>query len=127
MTPPARYRRIVLFFSDAVVRLVVWEWLLPRIGFSHLVERTRSSRLHRIAARFRSLAIEMGGVLIKVGQFLSARVDALPEEITSELAGLQDEVPPEAFSSVREIIEREIGSRGPARLAGIDETPLAAA
>jgi hypothetical protein len=33
-------------------------------------------------------------VLIKVGQFLSARVDVLPESVTAELAGLQDEVPP---------------------------------
>ena len=29
----------------------------------------------------------MGGVMIKVGQFLSARLDVLPVEITDELAG----------------------------------------
>ena len=43
--------------------------------------------------RFRALAIRMGGLMIKVGQFLSARLDVLPPEITDELSGLQDEVP----------------------------------
>ena len=51
----------------------------------------------------------MGGVLIKVGQFLSARADMLPEEITSELSGLQDEVPPEDFNAIRQLLEARAG------------------
>src|SRR5205823_12470259 len=127
MTPTTRYRRIVLFFASVVFRLIGWEWVLPRLGCRALVERTRSARLHRIAASFRGLAIEMGGVLIKVGQFLSSRVDVLPEEITSELAGLQDEVPPEPFVIVRDVMERELGDHLFRKLATIDERPLAAA
>src|SRR2546425_8941795 len=103
MTPSVRYRRIVGFFSRVVLQLIAWEWILPRIGFRAVADRTRSARLHRTAASFRALAIEMGGVLIKVGQFLSSRVDVLPEEVTSELAGLQDEVPPEQFADVRAV------------------------
>jgi predicted unusual protein kinase regulating ubiquinone biosynthesis (AarF/ABC1/UbiB family) len=49
-------------------------------------------------------------VLIKVGQFLSARADVLPEEITAELSGLQDEVPPEDFDEIRRLLESELGS-----------------
>jgi predicted unusual protein kinase regulating ubiquinone biosynthesis (AarF/ABC1/UbiB family) len=127
MTSTTRHRRIVLFFSSVAVRLITWEWVLPRLGCRALVDRTRSARLHRIAARFRALAIEMGGVLIKVGQFLSSRVDVLPEEITSELAGLQDEVPPEEFAAVRDVMERELGDHLFHKLASIDERPLAAA
>jgi predicted unusual protein kinase regulating ubiquinone biosynthesis (AarF/ABC1/UbiB family) len=127
MTPTTRYRRIVVFFWGAILRLIVWEWVLPRIGFGGVVERTRSARLHRIAARFRMLAIEMGGVLIKVGQFLSSRVDVLPEEITSELAGLQDEVPPEPFAILRGVIDRDLPDQSVRRLIMIDEQPLAAA
>jgi predicted unusual protein kinase regulating ubiquinone biosynthesis (AarF/ABC1/UbiB family) len=127
VTPSHRYRRIVLFFLTVALQLIAWEWLFPKIGLRSRTERTRSTRLHRIAASFRTLAIEMGGVLIKVGQFLSSRVDVLPEEITKELAGLQDEVPAEAFISIRRVIERELGSQLFERLVTIQEVPLAAA
>jgi predicted unusual protein kinase regulating ubiquinone biosynthesis (AarF/ABC1/UbiB family) len=78
-----RYSRIVFFFARVVASLVVWELILPRLGFRTRVLRTRSGRLRRIAATFRALAIEMGGVLIKVGQFLSSRLDMLPQEVTA--------------------------------------------
>jgi predicted unusual protein kinase regulating ubiquinone biosynthesis (AarF/ABC1/UbiB family) len=42
--------------------------------------------------------------MIKVGQFLSARLDILPRTITDELAGLQDEVQPESFDAIRQVI-----------------------
>src|SRR6185295_10965622 len=50
-----------------------------------------------------------GGVLIKLGQFLSTRVDILPPEITRELTGLQDEVPPGAFAGIARQIEEDFG------------------
>jgi predicted unusual protein kinase regulating ubiquinone biosynthesis (AarF/ABC1/UbiB family) len=65
--------------------------------------------MQRYAREFRELAIDMGGVLIKLGQFLSARVDILPREVTQELAGLQDEVPPESIEVIVEVIEAELG------------------
>jgi predicted unusual protein kinase regulating ubiquinone biosynthesis (AarF/ABC1/UbiB family) len=127
MTSSVRYRRIVVFFSRAALQLIAWEWVLPQVGFHRAADRTRSARLHRTAASFRALAIEMGGVLIKVGQFLSSRVDVLPEEVTSELAGLQDEVPPEQFAAVRAVIERELRGQLSQKFAVIEEVPLAAA
>ncbi len=69
----------------------------------------------------------MGGVLIKVGQFLSARADMLPEEITSELSGLQDEVPPEDFNAIRQLLEAELGGTLAEKFAEFEEIPLAAA
>ncbi len=122
-----RYRRIVLFFAYAIISLVVWELLLPRMGLRGLMQRTRSDRLRRIAIRFRALAIRMGGVLIKVGQYLSSRLDVLPEEITSELADLQDEVPPENFADIRRVTESELGAPLSEKFAEFDEVPLAAA
>ena len=50
--------------------------------------------MRRFAQRFHVLAVDLGGLMIKVGQFLSSRLDVLPPEITKELEGLQDEVPP---------------------------------
>ncbi len=69
----------------------------------------------------------MGGVMIKVGQFLSARLDVLPREITDELSGLQDEVLPETYLDIQQVIENEFGRSINDLFAEFDEKPLAAA
>jgi len=123
----ARYLRIVLFFAQATLSVIAWELILPRLGLRGLTRRTRSARLTLLAARFRALAIRMGGVLIKMGQFLSSRLDILPPEITAELSGLQDEVPPEAFGAVRRLAEAELGATLAERFETFETVPLAAA
>ncbi len=110
-----------------ILGLIYWEIFLRRIGFQKYVRRSRSKRLKKIAVDYRELAVAMGGVLIKVGQFLSARADILPEEITMELSGLQDEVPPEDFSAIRQLAECELGAKLNQRFASFEEIPLAAA
>lgn len=77
--------------------------------------------------QFRSLAIQMGGVLIKVGQFFSSRVDVLPGEITSELSGLQDEVPPDDFEEISRVAEEEFGAPVTNKFDFFDKVPIAAA
>ena len=84
-------------------------------------------RWTRIARRYRTLAGEMGGVLIKLGQFLSVRVDLLPHEVTRELAGLQDEVPPERFEEILQQIEADFGRPVPEVFSWIDPRPVGAA
>ncbi len=123
----ARYWRIVFFFGRVTLGFILWEIFLPRIGLRGWSARTRSERSRRTAVRFRALAISMGGLMIKVGQFLSARLDVLPPEITEELAGLQDEVPPESFEAICAEAERDLGQSLSAHYAWLDETPLAAA
>ncbi|MCC6191532.1 MAG: AarF/ABC1/UbiB kinase family protein [Anaerolineales bacterium] len=123
----SRYRRIVFFFARVVASLIWWELVMPRLGLRAWSERTRSERLQRSAAGFRALAIRLGGVLIKVGQFLSSRLDVLPEVITSELAGLQDEVPPERFADIQRLAEAELGATLAERYLAFETTPLAAA
>jgi predicted unusual protein kinase regulating ubiquinone biosynthesis (AarF/ABC1/UbiB family) len=123
----ARYRYIMGFFARAIASFVFWEIILPRIGLRGLTRRTRSQRYTQIAARFRAMAIRMGGVMIKVGQFLSARADVLPVEITEELSGLQDEVPAEDFASIRKLAEAELGAPLEERFEHFESQPLAAA
>jgi predicted unusual protein kinase regulating ubiquinone biosynthesis (AarF/ABC1/UbiB family) len=65
--------------------------------------------------------------MIKVGQFLSTRVDVLPQEITGELAGLQDEVPPDDFADIRRVAEAEFGLPLEEKYCDFSQTPLAAA
>jgi len=47
--------------------------------------------------------------MIKLGQFLSARADILPEGALAVLSTLQDEVPPAPFDHVVSVIEGELG------------------
>lgn len=123
----ARYRRIVTFFAGVTARFILWEIVLPKIGLGRWSNGNRSARSRRTAVRFRALALSMGGLMIKVGQFLSARLDVLPAEITDELAGLQDEVPPASFADIRQRAEEELGRTLAAAFRSFDEEPMAAA
>jgi len=123
----ARYWRIVFFFGRVTLGFIFWEIVLRRIGLSGWARRTRSERSRNTAVRFRALAIHMGGLMIKVGQFLSARLDILPPEITDELSGLQDEVPAEQFAAIRSLAEADLGQPLSQHYAWFDETPMAAA
>src|SRR2546428_11945741 len=65
--------------------------------------------LIEVLVAFRQTALKLGGLLIKLGQFLSSRADLLPEQALAVLASLQDEVPAEPFSHVVSVIEAELG------------------
>ena len=123
----ARYRRILRFAAWHLAVTWWFELLLPRIGLVRIAERTRAKRMRRFAQRFHALAVDLGGLMIKVGQFLSSRLDVLPPEITKELEGLQDEVPPVSFSAIRALAEAELGAPLERLFASIEETPIAAA
>lgn len=123
----ARYRRILRFAARYMVQTWWFELVLPRFGLARFVARGRAARLTRIAQRFHVLAVDLGGLMIKVGQYLSSRLDVLPPEITRELAGLQDEVPPVPFDGIRRLAEAELGVPLERAYAEFDPTPLAAA
>ncbi|GAA1638353.1 ABC1 kinase family protein [Microbacterium flavum] len=123
----ARYNRILRFATGVMIQAWWFEIVLPRVGLRSLGERSRTRRLTRMAARFRVLAVELGGLMIKVGQFLSARLDVLPPEITVELEQLQDEVPAVAFAEIRALAEAELGTTLGRAYDWFDETPVAAA
>jgi predicted unusual protein kinase regulating ubiquinone biosynthesis (AarF/ABC1/UbiB family) len=122
-----RFLRILVFFGGVILSVILWDLFLPRIGLRALTRRTRPNRLRRAARRFRALAVDMGGVMIKVGQFMSARLDVMPREITDELAGLQDEVSPEKFEDVRMVLEAEFDASLESKYSYFEETPMASA
>lgn len=123
----ARYRRITRFAARYLVQAWWYELFLPRFGLGWISARGRTRRLQRIAQRFHVLAVDLGGLMIKVGQFMSSRLDVLPPEITKELEGLQDEVPAVPFAQMRVRAEEELGMPLERAFASVDERPLAAA
>ncbi len=122
-----RYRRILRFFSGVIANIVWWDLMMRRFPVArHRALATRPERFRELAREFRGLAIQMGGVMIKLGQFLSARVDMLPVEVTEELRGLQDEVPPADTKVVMGLLREELGDID-RRFEFIEPQPLAAA
>lgn len=123
----ARYRRILRFAAWNLTVTWWFELFLPRLGLSRVAERTRANRMRHFAQRFHVLAVDLGGLMIKVGQFMSSRLDVLPPEITAELEGLQDEVPPVPFLELRALAEAELGAPLELVFASVEENPIAAA
>ncbi len=123
----ARYRRIMRFAAIAFAQTWWFELVLPRIGLRGLSARSRTARLTRLARRFHDLAVELGGLMIKAGQFMSSRLDVLPPEITDELEGLQDEVAAEPFDAIKKQTEADLGMPLELAYAEFDPVPIAAA
>jgi predicted unusual protein kinase regulating ubiquinone biosynthesis (AarF/ABC1/UbiB family) len=119
-----RFWRTLLFAYWLFGRLLFWHLVMRRVVGSERVERGNMRRWVAYTREFRSFAISMGGVMIKLGQFVSTRVDALPPEITNELAGLQDEVPAVPNEQIMAVIEHEVGA---SRYSWMDDKPVAAA
>ena len=103
-----RYAVVRSFFVRLFIHLLFWDILLNRPGLRRL-RRKPKPRWQKISRNYRLLAIDMGGVLIKLGQFLSVRVDILPREVTAELAGLRDEIPAEPTAAIIQQIEEDFG------------------
>ncbi len=123
-----RYLRVVFFFARLFLSFIGWNLVLGNVpGLRSYVRATNLRRWHDHAQRFRSLAVHLGGVLIKLGQFLSIRVDVLPPEVTAELRGLQDEVPAESLADIRAVIEGEFGRPVEEVFAWLGPEPQAAA
>ena len=121
-----RYRKVRRFVTRAFVHVVWWDVVLNVPGLRRF-RRPALERYQTIARRYRMLAAEMGGVLIKIGQFLSTRVDLLPTAVTRELAGLQDEVPPASFAAIVALIEEDFGRPASEIFSWIDPVALGAA
>jgi predicted unusual protein kinase regulating ubiquinone biosynthesis (AarF/ABC1/UbiB family) len=122
-----RYRRILRFASLALLQTWWFELVLPKFGLRNFVAKTRLRRIQLLARKFRVLAADLGGLIIKVGQFASSRLDVLPKTITAELESLQDEVEPIAFELIREQIEAQLGMPLELAFESFDTAPIAAA
>jgi predicted unusual protein kinase regulating ubiquinone biosynthesis (AarF/ABC1/UbiB family) len=101
-----RRRRIVGFFTRMVAHFLWWDVFL-RYTWLRVFRTAWVPRWQRNAREYKKLALEWQGLWIKLGQFLSTRVDVLPLEITQELESLRDHVPPEPVDRIVKLIEAE--------------------
>ncbi|MCC5793778.1 MAG: ubiquinone biosynthesis regulatory protein kinase UbiB [Chromatiales bacterium] len=87
---------------------------------------TRRSELPR-AVRLRLALEELGPIFVKFGQSLSTRQDLLPPDIGSELARLQDQVPPFPGEQALREVEAAYGRPAHEVFARFEKEALAAA
>jgi ubiquinone biosynthesis protein len=93
---------------------------LPGLDRERLLEVSLPQRV-RLAAE------ELGPTFIKLGQLLSTRPDLIPDEYVRELEHLQDNVAPERYEAIREVVKGELGGFPEEIFAKFDTVPIAAA
>jgi ubiquinone biosynthesis protein len=95
-------------------------WLRSLVRMGRSWQQPRGERLR--------LALEhLGPIFVKFGQVLSTRRDLVPPDIATELAKLQDRVPPFPASDSRRLVEQAFGRPIEALFARFDAEPVASA
>ncbi len=120
-----RFRRVAKIFFKIFIDFSR-EYRLVRIQGYHEAIRKMKPVHERRARELYAAAASMGGVLIKLCQYFSARRDVFPEEYVRILTPLQDSVPPVPFEEIETVIRDEYGDSGK-YFASIDSKPLASA
>ncbi|MGE6368981.1 ABC1 kinase family protein [Planococcus kocurii] len=72
-----------------------------------LVEKRWNEMITKQAKEYKNLALKLGGLMIKLGQFLSTRADIMPPSFLAELEGLTDRVPSVSRNSIVSVLEQE--------------------
>ncbi|RLL42951.1 AarF/ABC1/UbiB kinase family protein [Oceanobacillus piezotolerans] len=83
--------------------------------------------LVNMAKEYRMKAEKLGGILIKVGQFLSTRTDFMPEVFIKQLTELVDHVPPMPYEYAKKTLEEEWGTQVETNLKYINKSSIASA
>lgn len=125
MSVRQRFFRVATIFFKMFIDYNREFQLVKNRGYAYA--QNKMKRVHEKRAReLYETAVSMGGVLIKLCQFFSARRDVFPDAYIKILAPLQDNVPPVSFEAISEIIHKEYGDHGK-YFACIESAPLASA
>ncbi len=113
--------RVVFVVRHLGVAVGLWALRERRAGKGTPASRAGLARRLRIAAE------ALGSTYIKLGQIISSGEGLFPEELVREFRKCRDQVPPETFAVVREVVEADLGRRLTEVFSSFDRTPLAAA
>jgi ubiquinone biosynthesis protein len=125
----ARLLRILLSLArhDALFPLDRTAGAAPFLRITRLVRRRGKGPGARPGERLAAALTEMGPSFIKLGQMLSTRADLLGDEITEDLALLQDRLPPFPAHQARALIEAEFEQPLGELFQSFEDEPVAAA
>jgi len=123
-----RYRALAIFWLAFCVSSSYFLYSFCAIFLSQRFRKAWKTSLHRKnALRLQTTTLALKGLLIKLGQFMSARVDILPEAYIEALSLLQDQVPPAPFSEIRARLIEELGGPPEEIFDDFHEVPIASA
>ena len=103
------YRYLVIITLTISFIMRIYMFLLLHSVWDEQTNKKWNNLLYKLARKYREKAERLGGVLIKVGQFLSTRTDFLPDVFIQELTGLVDHVPPMPFENAEKILREDWG------------------
>ncbi|KAG0473941.1 hypothetical protein HPP92_015276 [Vanilla planifolia] len=123
------YKRRVKVFAVALMIYLDYKAVQKKVKWSSkekadaLWEKTHEQN----ATRLLNLMIELEGLWVKLGQYLSTRADVLPEAYIFLLRQLQDSLPPRPLKEVHQTIKKELGKSVDELFSSFDGKPLATA
>lgn len=102
--------------------------MIARFCYINLVLAKYALQVHKpYGIRMRKACEELGPIFVKFGQLLSTRVDLLPDEVATELAKLQDQVPPFCGHKAQHMVEKSLAQPINELFLKFDLQPLASA
>lgn len=101
--------------------------LKPTSPLSRWMGKSKREPTEQLGQRIRLALQDLGPIFVKFGQALSTRPDLLPPDIASELAKLQDKVPPFSNEKARNIVETAFGESVDKVFSSFEAEPLASA
>ncbi len=95
----------------------------------YLRERRRggTTSIAGISRRLRVAAEKLGPTYIKLGQIIASGDGVFPSELVAEFKWCRDQVTPEPWPVVEQVLTEELGGPLSAAFASVERTPLAAA
>ena len=133
LSAPARIKRALTFYGKVVPILAAYKAAEVRAEYTGASEAATEAvyeGLHDWGSdRLESAIQELKGFYVKTGQVISTRVDLFPEQYTSKLASLQDDLDPMPADQIKAVVVRELLQGDPldSIFASFDDEPLGSA
>jgi len=127
--PLVGFRRIARAYTvtfQVILSYSVTRVLGRLLGASWLKRSLARAHVHN-ARRIETAIVELQGLFIKAGQFISVMTNFLPEEFRRGLEAMQDQVPPRPYSQIQRRIQEELGSDPSEIFSEFSEAPIASA
>lgn len=123
-----RFRTLRAYLiSLRIAASYLWFDALTRLRGPRWAARKKAALHIRNGRRLRRAIERLRGLYIKAGQLASALTNFLPEAFRDQLEGLQDQIPANDFSLVRERVMEELGAPPEALFDWVSPEPVASA